>query len=83
MRFNVLGEVNVSAWDLVPDRDEVTDGGVLVFKARADRDTQLFVSAMTKNALLRLRCDSEWDTYNGIATADEVSVLAESSYRGC
>lgn len=83
MKFNVLGEVNVFVWDLVPDHDEATDGGVLVFKARADRDTQLFVSIMTNNAQLRLRCDSEWDTYDGVATVDEVSALAESYYRGC
>lgn len=83
MQFNVLGEANVLVWGLIPDHNEVSDGGILFFKSETDDTVKLSVSTVTNFAQLQLRCGDGWDTYRGIATDDETAKLSEIYFRGC
>ena len=83
MKVDVLGSINITAWDLIPDHSEANDGSYMVFKTVADDDMLLYVSTITLRVRLCLKCGQEWDVYNGYVDNEEYSALCKIYAGGC
>ena len=83
MQIQILGNINILGWGLIPDRDHEVEGTVMAFTTEVDSTTKLIVSSTSRRAQLQLSRDSELFTYEGVVTEAEFKALANKYYRGC
>ena len=83
MQINEFGNVDILSWGLVPNHDAVTDGSFVIFKAKADEDTEFYAAVDNPRAWLRLRSDFGWDTYYGTTEENERIALVNQYFGAC